>query len=163
MLIGERSWTYTQSTITPGVHLTFKIAGLKKVAVSKVLENLDKPDKCCCVKGVRKPTPGERSWTCTQSTITPGVHLTFKIAGLKKVAVSKVLENLDKPDKCCCVKGVRKPTPGERSWTCAQSTITPGVHLTFKIAGLKKVAVSKVLENLDKPDKCCCVKGVRKP
>ena len=42
---------------------------------------------------------------------------------------------------------------GERSWTCAQSTITPGVHLTFKIAGLKKVAVSKVLENLDKPDK----------
>ena len=52
---------------------------------------------------------GERSWTCTQSTITLGVHLTFKIAGLKKVAVSKVLENLDKPDKCCCVKGVRKP------------------------------------------------------
>ena len=36
----------------------------------------------------------------TQSTITPGVHLTFKIAGLKReIAVSKVLENLDKPDK----------------------------------------------------------------
>ena len=52
---------------------------------------------------------GERSWTCTQSTVTPGVHLTFKIAGLKKVAVSKVLENLDKPDKCFCVKGVGKP------------------------------------------------------
>ena len=40
--------------------MTFKIAGLKKIAVSKVLENLDKPDK---------------------------------------FAVSKVLENLDKPDK----------------------------------------------------------------
>ena len=52
---------------------------------------------------------GERSLTCTQSTITPGAHLTFKIAGLKKIAVSKVLENLDKPDKICCVKGVRKP------------------------------------------------------
>ena len=58
----------------------------------------------------------ERSLTCTQSTITPGVHLTFKIAGLKKFAVSKVLENLDKPDKeknnCfnelpdCCDKSV---------------------------------------------------------
>ena len=26
---------------------------------------------------------GEVSLACTQSTITPGVHLTFKIAGLK--------------------------------------------------------------------------------
>ena len=28
---------------------------------------------------------------------------------IEEVAVSNVLENLDKPDKSCCVKGVKKP------------------------------------------------------